>query len=77
LIELEKILQPFLAATLYSQGIPSNSIKSKVVGNMEHSNNGTLTDVLPLMDYLLLHLETLKKVLAKTKSPLLPAIEQV
>jgi hypothetical protein len=43
---------------------------------MEHSDNGSITDVLPLMDYLLHHLETLKDGLSKAKqNPLLPAVE--
>jgi hypothetical protein len=47
-----------------------------MVGNMEASDNGSMTDVLPLMDYLLVDLKTLKTTLLQTKGPLLPAIEE-
>jgi hypothetical protein len=47
------------------------------IGNMEDSNNGSITNVLPLMDFLLYHLETLKNGLSKAKeSHLLLVIEE-
>jgi hypothetical protein len=46
-----------------------------MISNMKTTDNGSLTDVLPLMDYLLEHLENLKKRLSKSKSLLLPAVQ--